>query len=58
MTDTYDFSADLMGKKIKFRKWKVKDKKKFFENPNNVLKTKEALVYDCLEDKNIALSDD
>lgn len=58
MTETYDYSVKLMDKTIKFRKWKVKDKTKFLNNTNDKKLIKEALVYDCLEDKKIALSED
>lgn len=58
MTDKFDLVADIRGKEIKFRKWKVKDKKKFLQNKSDPLKIKEALVYDCLEDNDIALSEE
>ena len=56
--DTYTFTFTLRDKKVNFRKWKVKDKKKFMENKRNTMLTKEALVYDCIEDKRIALSEE
>jgi hypothetical protein len=58
MTDIYDQEVKLRGKMIKFRKWKVKDKKKYLENINNIPVAREALIYDCLEDKRIALDEE
>ena len=58
MTDIYDQEVKLRGKMIKFRKWKVKDKKKYLENINNIPVAREALIYDCLEDKKIALDEE
>jgi hypothetical protein len=55
----YNYSVKIRDKEIKFRKWKVKDKKAFLtalEN-NDVIGT-EAIVYDCLENPNIALSEE
>lgn len=55
----YNYSITIRDKEVKFRKWKVKDKNKFLSNileepDNNIIMN--ALVYDCLEDDNIALS--
>ena len=49
---------DIHGKKINFRKWKIKDKNKFIEGTkiDNKKIIEEALVYDCLEDRNIPLT--
>ncbi len=58
MTEVFDQEAKLRGKTIKFRKWKVKDKKKYLENIKNIPVSREALIYDCLEDKRIALDDE
>lgn len=58
MEEKYDYKTKIRGKNINFRKWKVKDKKKFLSNQDNQKIIREALVYDCLEDKTIALSDD
>jgi len=49
-SENYDFSVQVRDKTINFRKWKVKDKKKFVENPGTV---KEALVYDCMENNQV-----
>lgn len=61
--DVFDNTLDLRGKKLKFRKWKAKDKKNFIKKIKTSENVKERdltneLVYDCLEDKNIALSID
>lgn len=61
MTDQkeqFQFIAKIRDKNIKFRKWKVKDKNKFISAKDDQKSTKEALVYDCLQDKKIALSED
>lgn len=58
MTEVFDQEVKLRGKSIKFRKWKVKDKKKYLENIKNIPLAREALIYDCLEDKRIALDDE
>ena len=58
MEEKYEYSTKLRNKEIKFRKWKVKDKKKFLSAGDDKYLIKEALVYDCLEDKTIALSED
>jgi len=54
----YNFSMNIGDRKVKFRKWKVKDKNKLINNADNKIAVREALVYDCIEDKNIALSED
>lgn len=50
---------DLGHKIVKFRKWKVKDRKALRqvvqENPNDIIKV---MVLDCLEDSSVALSPD
>lgn len=56
--ETYDFSTNIRNKEVKYRKWKVKDKKKFLAYKDDRILLKEALVYDCLEDKKIALSEE
>lgn len=51
----------IRNKEIKFRKWKVKDKKDFVNLINNDGTEKEiadVLVYSCLENPNIALTAD
>jgi hypothetical protein len=58
MADKYEKSVKLMDKNIRFRKWKIKDKKKFLSNKSDSILVKEALVYDCLEDKKISLSNE
>lgn len=58
MTEIYDQEVKLRGKMIKFRKWKVKDKKKYLENIKDIPVAREALIYDCLEDKRIALDEE
>jgi len=58
MTDKFEFQTKIRDKVVKYRKWKVKDKKKLLANTDNPLLTKEAMVFDCLEDKKIALSED
>jgi hypothetical protein len=56
--DEYSFKTKVRNREVKYRKWKVKDKKKFTES----IKTEdqrgvlESLVYDCIEDKNIAFT--
>lgn len=50
----YSFSTKLRDKVVKYRKWKVKDKKKYMSSDDPII-LKEALVFDCIEDKNIAL---
>lgn len=56
--EQYEFSTKLRNIDIKYRKWKVKDKKKFLNAGDNKQEMREALVYDCLEDKKIALSEE
>lgn len=55
----YKFNMDFKGKTLKFRKWKVKDKIKFFEGTkeNDKNKIRDSLVYDCLENKNVVLNE-
>jgi len=56
----YKFVLKIGNKQIKFRKWKVKDKKKYINSTNTEddISIKEAIVYDCIDDKNIVLSED
>lgn len=57
----YKYSTKIRDKEVKFRKWKVKDKNKFIEQmkgDDNRTEIQNALVYDCLEDKKIILSDE
>ena len=54
----FDHTVKIKNKTIKFRKWKVKDKKKFLSDENNQENMREALVFDCLEDSNICLSEE
>ena len=56
--EEYKERVKLHNKLIKFRKWKVKDKNKFIANKDDLILGKEALVYDCLENKNLALSEE
>lgn len=61
ITTKYDYQVTIRNKVIKFRKWKVKDRKKFIKILNelddiNDFSTTKELVYDCLEDKNTILS--
>jgi hypothetical protein len=58
MEEKYDYKTEIRGKIIKFRKWKVKDKKKFLRNSNNKQLVREALVYDVVQDQNLALSEE
>jgi hypothetical protein len=56
--ETYNFSTKIRDKEVKYRKWKVKDKKKYTKaligkNANDIT---DALVYDCIEDKNLPLT--
>lgn len=44
----------LNGKKISFRKWKVKDRNNFV-NAKNKVEQRQALVYNCLADPNTPL---
>lgn len=57
MTD-YKYSLKIRDKEIKFRKWKVKDKKNFIIalKANDTLAV-ENIVLDCLEDKTIPLTE-
>lgn len=58
LIEKYDYSVKIRDFNVKFRKWKVKDKKKFIANKDNKIALKESLVYDCLEDKKLALSEE
>ena len=58
MSTDFKFSLKIKDKTIKYRKWKVKDKKKFLSDKNNMTVVREALVYDCLEDSKICLSEE
>jgi len=58
MEVSYDFSTEIRNKNVKYRKWKVKDKKKFLNNRKDKHLIREALVFDCIEDKKLALSDE
>lgn len=56
MQETAYYEIDLGHKKVKFRKWKVRDRKnlkKVLDNPEEIL---QIMVMNCLEDPNIALS--
>lgn len=60
---TYDYSCKVRGKEIRFRKWKVKDRKKFIALLKDIENIKDSnasdvLVYDCLELPNTILSPD
>ncbi len=57
MEEKYEYSAKIRDTEVKYRKWKVKDKKKFM-NSEDKRDLRDALVYDCLEDKTITLSED
>ena len=50
----YNLKVQVRDAVLKFRKWKVKDRNKYMAGES----IRDALVYDCLEDKNIALSDE
>ena len=56
--DTYNFSTKIRDKEVKYRKWKVKDKKKYTKAlmEKNAIDIADALVYDCIEDKNLPLT--
>ena len=60
----YPFSIQVGNKNIKVRKWKAKDRKAFKKevqenNGTNIDKIiSETLVYSCMEDKNIALTNE
>lgn len=54
----YKLRLKIKNKTLQFRKWRVKDKNKFLKNLDDVKLIKEALVYDCLENKTIALSEE
>jgi len=61
-TPDYKFKLKLRDNTINFRKWKVKDRKKFIDslrNEDNIdeRKISESLVYDCI-DNDIVLSSD
>lgn len=55
----FPFTLKIRDKEINYRKWKVKDKKKFItalENNDGI--SAEAVVYDCLENPNIPLTEE
>lgn len=59
--DVFNEILDFKGKKLKFRKWKAKDRKEFIKNLQKDEKIDEKeitkhLVYNCLEDKDICLN--
>jgi len=56
--DMYNFSTKIRDKEVKYRKWKVKDKKKYTNAliEKNSIDIADALVYDCIEDKNLSLT--
>ena len=56
--ETYNFSTKIRDKEVKYRKWKVKDKKKYTKAlmEKNAIDIADALVYDCIEDKNLSLT--
>jgi len=56
----YELFSIVGNRTINFRKWKVKDKKKYLNalREDNLNDIQDALVYDCLEDKNIVLDAD
>jgi len=56
MIKQYPYSMDFKGKKLNFRKWKVKDKNKILAHKDDPIILKEALVFDCLENKQIGIS--
>lgn len=55
----YNFSTIIRDKEIKFRKWRVKDKNRLLDiienqlDPNLIV---DSMVYECIEDREIALS--
>jgi hypothetical protein len=54
----YQFSLKIRDKEIKFRKWKVKDKKKFIETvKTGDSELSNGIVFDSIEDKNIILTE-
>lgn len=61
--DVFNETMDFKGKKLKFRKWKAKDRKEFIKNLKKAEKLDEKeltkhLVYNCLENKDICLTVD
>ena len=54
----YNYKVQVRDEILKFRKWKVKDRNKYVSNQGNTELMREALVYDCLENDNVALSDE
>lgn len=52
----YKFSINLNNKQLYFRKWRVKDRIKL-ESAEGQSAVRQCLVYNCLEDKSIALDD-
>lgn len=58
---TYEHSLTVRDNIIKYRKWKVKDRKKFIKMLSDIENIKEqeasnVLVYDCLENPKVILS--
>lgn len=58
MNQDYKFKTKIRDKNVFFRKWKVKDKKKFMNSKDDSVLMKESLVYDCIKDKKIAFSEE
>ena len=57
MSEEYKFSVQVGDKTVKYRKWKVKDKKTFIESMKaGDLFGVEKIVFDCVQDKNQPLS--
>jgi hypothetical protein len=55
--DDYKFTTTIRNKEVKYRKWKVKDKKKIIQSVDDKKLIKDALVYDCIKE-DIALSEE
>ena len=58
MEENYSNTLKIRDNVIKYRKWKVKDKKKFklAQKANDAIMSHNALVYDCIENKNVILT--
>ena len=58
--NVYPFNINVGNKEIFFRKWKVKDRKKYIHGLKNdvLVDVQDALVYDCLENKDLNLDFD
>lgn len=54
----YPFTLNIRNNEIKYRKWKVKDKKNFIETIKSNGENIEDLIYECIENKDIALSEE